>query len=82
MSLSVDTDNDELHEKLAELQRENQLLEMENNLLTLCSDRVLQVVNGELDADKSSTRKTTRKFGKKERCGSTHLTCHFCIAIF
>mmetsp|Transcript_28556 Transcript_28556/g.70669 ORF Transcript_28556/g.70669 Transcript_28556/m.70669 type:complete len:348 (-) Transcript_28556:109-1152(-) len=66
-SLTVDTDTDELHEKLAELQRENQLLDMENSLLTLCADRVLQSGTGEQDADKSSTRKPSRKAGKKER---------------
>ncbi len=67
LSLRVDTDNDEIHEKLAELQRENQLLEMENSLLTLCSDRLLQANVGEQDADKSSNRKASRKSGKKER---------------
>uniref|UniRef100_A0A6U5BNP3 Cilia- and flagella-associated protein 263 n=2 Tax=Hemiselmis andersenii TaxID=464988 RepID=A0A6U5BNP3_HEMAN len=66
MSLSADADTDELHEKLAELQRENQLLEMENNLLSLCSERVLAQASEHEDADKS-TRKASRKGGKKER---------------
>jgi hypothetical protein len=81
-SLSVDTDTDELHEKLAELQRENQLLEMENNLLTLCSDRLLQANIGEQDADKSTNRKASRKSGKKERCDLKFISWpHFCCAL-
>jgi regulator of replication initiation timing len=66
MALVPDADTDELTEKLAELQRENQLLEMENNLLALCSERVLKEKDDQEDADKN-TRKSSRKGGKKER---------------
>lgn len=66
MSLAPDADTDELNEKLAELQRENQLLEMENNLLALCSERVLAQANETEDADRGN-RKSSRKGTKKER---------------
>ena len=72
MSLAPDADTNELVEKLAELQRENQLLEMENNLLALCSERVLSQASEQEDADKSA-RKSSRKGTKKERCAATPL---------
>lgn len=39
----AEVDQDEIGEKLADIQRENALLEMENNLLTQYTNRVLQV---------------------------------------
>mmetsp|Transcript_39369 Transcript_39369/g.61369 ORF Transcript_39369/g.61369 Transcript_39369/m.61369 type:complete len:342 (+) Transcript_39369:229-1254(+) len=63
----MDGDTDEVAEKLAELQGENQILEMENKLLTLYAKRVLQLAPEEQEDGEKGAKRASRKAGKKER---------------
>ncbi|KAJ1486164.1 hypothetical protein T484DRAFT_1944153 [Baffinella frigidus] len=63
----AEVDQDEIGEKLADIQRENALLEMENNLLTQYTNRVLQASAEEGDDGDKRGGKANRKGAKKDR---------------
>mmetsp|Transcript_1281 Transcript_1281/g.2519 ORF Transcript_1281/g.2519 Transcript_1281/m.2519 type:complete len:357 (-) Transcript_1281:137-1207(-) len=63
----MDGEADEAAEKLAEIQSDNMILEMENKLLNLYANRMLQATSEDPEESEKAARKASRKSGKKER---------------